>query len=74
MAQRRELLAEASLEAHRELGVHVRHDRRLARQRGEEGLDAAVHVAAREVENAHQWAVSERLIDRSQSRSPCGDG
>ena len=58
MTERLELLAAPALEAHREFGIHLRHDRRLTGQRGQERLDAAVHVAARDVKNAHQWTAA----------------
>src|SRR6185503_791900 len=54
MTEQGQFLTASSLEAHGELGLHLGGSRRLARQRGEERFDTAVHIAAGDVQHTHQ--------------------
>ena len=54
MTEQGQFLTTPSLEAHGELRLHLGSSRRLARQRGEERFDTAVHVSAGDVQHAHQ--------------------
>jgi hypothetical protein len=54
MTEQGQFLTAPSLEAHGELGLHLGGSRRLAGQRGEERFDTAIHIAAGDVQHAHQ--------------------